>query len=82
MQPEKAANKPSKVAVDASTSTSRIYGYIVLLGIGTGSYLLAGVAVVQAKVPASEVNNAVGFMTLGVYPANIVSDKQSNAPRY
>lgn len=51
-----AANTQSKVNVDASTSTSRIYGYIVLIGIGTGSYLLAGIAVVQAKVAASEVN--------------------------
>lgn len=54
-----------KVDVDASTSTSRIYGYTVLIGIGTGSYLLAGIAVVQARVPASEVNNAMGLMTLG-----------------
>lgn len=54
----------------------------MLIGIGTGSHLLAGIAVVQAKVPASEVNNAVGFMTLGAYPTYLVSDNPSNARRY
>ena len=37
------------------------------LSVGTACYLLVGIAVVEAKVPASEVNNAVGFMTLGAY---------------
>ncbi|RFU73858.1 major facilitator superfamily domain, general substrate transporter [Trichoderma arundinaceum] len=49
---------------DAHTSTSRLYGYTALIGMGVGSFITAGFAVVQAQVPAHEVNNAVGFMSI------------------
>ena len=52
------------------------------LSVGTACYLLVGIAVVEAKVPASEVNNAEGFMTLGAYSTYPVSDNRSNAWRY
>lgn len=50
--------------VDANTSPSHVYGYTVLLGIGAGSYLQAGYAIVQMLVPTEEVGNAVGFMSV------------------
>ncbi|KAH6603963.1 major facilitator superfamily domain, partial [Trichoderma cornu-damae] len=50
---------------DAHTSTSRLYAYTALIGIGVGSFITAGFAVVQAQLPAHEVNNAVGFMSIG-----------------
>ena len=49
--------------VDASTSTSRVYGYTVILGIGAGMYLQAGYPVVQMLVSPEELGNAVGFMS-------------------
>jgi hypothetical protein len=54
-----------KDTIDANTSISRIYGYTALIGIGIGSFMTAGFAVVQALVPVSDVNNAVGFMSIG-----------------
>ncbi|KAK4240607.1 major facilitator superfamily-domain-containing protein [Achaetomium macrosporum] len=49
--------------IDESTSDSKIYGYTALIGMGVGSYLTAGIAVVQALVQPNEVSDAVGFMT-------------------
>lgn len=50
--------------VDATTSTSRVYGYTVILGVGAGSYLQAGYAVVQMLVSSNDIGNAVGFMSV------------------
>jgi len=54
-----------EVTIDTSTSPARIYGYTSLIGAGVGSYVTAGIAVTQALVPASDLNNAVGFMAIG-----------------
>jgi hypothetical protein len=51
--------------IDANTSPSNIYGFTTLIGIGIGSYLAAGFSVVQAMVPFEDINNAVGFMSIG-----------------
>ncbi|ORY58377.1 putative efflux pump antibiotic resistance protein [Pseudomassariella vexata] len=51
--------------ITAETPTSQIYGYTALIGVGIGSFLTAGFAVVQALVPVADVNNAVGFMSIG-----------------
>ena len=50
--------------VDEFTSTSRIYGYLVLLGIGAGSYGQASFSVAQAKVPKAEIPLAIGYISL------------------
>lgn len=50
--------------VTADTSTSRIYGYTVLLGIGAGSYIQASFSVAQVKVPPSEIPLAIGFISM------------------
>jgi hypothetical protein len=50
--------------VDNSTSNGKIYGYNILIGAGTGSYIVAGFAIVQSLVPVHEIANAVGAMTI------------------
>ncbi|CZT05512.1 related to DHA14-like major facilitator; ABC transporter [Rhynchosporium agropyri] len=51
-------------SVDVNTSTSNIYGYTILVGAGSGCYLVAGFAIVQSLVPVSEIANAVGAMSI------------------
>ena len=53
--------------VDKSTSTSRIYGYTVILGCGVGLWLQASFSVAQAVVDPSLVASAVGFITLAQF---------------
>lgn len=50
--------------VNVETSTSNIYGYIILVGAGSGCYLVAGFAMVQSLVPITDIANAVGAMTI------------------
>ncbi|MCJ1437449.1 hypothetical protein MMC27_006836 [Xylographa pallens] len=50
--------------VDLSTSVSRIYGYSVLLGIGSGMYAQASFAIAQVKVHPYEIPSAIGFVAL------------------
>lgn len=54
-----------KVTADASTPVSNIYGYTALIGMGVGCFMLTGMSVLQAKLPTSEISNAVAFMTIG-----------------
>ena len=49
--------------VTESSSNSRIYGYSVVLAIGTGSFVQASFSVAQAKVKPHEIPLAVGFIT-------------------
>lgn len=49
--------------VTESSSISRIYGYSVVLAIGTGSFVQASFSVAQAKVKPHEIPLAVGFIT-------------------
>ena len=50
--------------VDLDTSTSKIYGYTVLLGLGGGMYVQAGFAIAQVKVQPHEIPLAIGFISL------------------
>ncbi|KXH27269.1 major facilitator superfamily transporter [Colletotrichum simmondsii] len=50
--------------VNETTSNSKIYGYNILVGTGAGCYIVAGFAIVQSLVPAHEIANAVGAMTI------------------
>ena len=52
--------------VSATTSSSAVYGYTVLIGAGVGSFLQAGFGVTQALVKPEEVTDAVGFMSFGM----------------
>ncbi|KAL4974562.1 major facilitator superfamily domain-containing protein [Aspergillus desertorum] len=53
--------------VDLDTSTSRIYGYTVLMGVGVGAFIQASFAVAQAVVKPEGVPAAVGFITLAQF---------------
>ena len=50
--------------VDLNTSTSKIYGYQILLGIGGGMYAQASFSIAQVKVPPHEIPLAIGFISL------------------
>ena len=51
--------------ITTDTSTARIYGYQVLLGLGAGAYAQAGYAVIQAIVEPAMMAYGIGFMMLG-----------------
>lgn len=50
--------------IDQFSSPSKIYGYTALLGIGCGSYLQASYSVAQAILPASQIPESIGYLTL------------------
>ena len=50
--------------VNTNTPTSNLYGYTILVGAGSGCYLVAGFAIVQSLVPIKDIANAVGAMTI------------------
>lgn len=62
--PENLIAKFHIATIDADISNSSLYGYTVLIGFGIGCFQSAGIAVVSALAPASEVNSAVSIMTI------------------
>lgn len=65
--------------VDETTSTASIYGYNILLGIGTGAYLQIPFAVAQIQVPNPElVSVAVGFVAFAQLAAPAVTLSMAN----
>lgn len=52
------------LTVEESTSTSAIYGYSVILGIGGGCFLMSAFGCVSAVVGESDVFNAIGVMSV------------------
>jgi len=50
--------------VKVDTPTKNIYGYEVLIGIGTGCFVQAGYAVIQAMTEPSQISYAISFMML------------------
>jgi MFS family permease len=50
--------------IQTDTSEANIYGYEVLVGIGTGCFIQAGYAVIQAVVPPSEMAYGISYMML------------------
>ena len=51
--------------VNETSSSSRVYGYSVLLAIGGGSFVQAAFSVAQAKVGPVKIPEAIGYITLG-----------------
>ncbi|KAI4233072.1 MAG: hypothetical protein L6R40_007195 [Gallowayella cf. fulva] len=47
-----------------TTPVANIYGYTVLMGLGSGAYLMAGFNVVEKLVGPNELSNAVSFMAI------------------
>ncbi|KAH6846935.1 major facilitator superfamily domain-containing protein [Chaetomium sp. MPI-CAGE-AT-0009] len=50
--------------IDTNTPEGQIYGFEVLVGIGTGCFIQAGYAVIQAVTPPAEMAYAISFMML------------------
>lgn len=50
--------------VELDTSTSKIYGYTALIGVGGGMYAQASFAIAQVKVQPHEIPSAIGFISL------------------
>ncbi|KAG0633768.1 major facilitator superfamily domain-containing protein [Tuber brumale] len=50
--------------VEETTSTAKVYGYTILIGIGSGSYIQASFSVAQAKVKPAQLASAVGYISL------------------
>ncbi|KAL6716469.1 hypothetical protein ACLMJK_006036 [Lecanora helva] len=65
--------------VDYNTSTSKIYGFSVLSGIGAGAFVQAGFSVGQAKVEPMKIPLAIGFITCGQVGGATISLAISNA---
>lgn len=53
--------------VDANTSVAKIYGYEVLVAIGSGAFIQAGYATIQTVVPAKDTSYAIAFMMLAQF---------------
>lgn len=51
--------------VSLDTPAANLYGYSILVGLGTGMFVQAGFSVAQAKVPADQIAAATGFIALG-----------------
>ena len=50
--------------IHADTPEGQIYGFEVLVGIGTGCFIQAGYAVIQAVTPPEDMAYAISFMML------------------
>ena len=51
--------------VNMDSSTSRIYGYSILLAIGAGAFIQASYSVAQSKVKPEDIPLSIGFITAG-----------------
>jgi hypothetical protein len=59
--------------VDSTSSTSAIYGYSILIAIGTGCGMQGGYSIASAKVKASDVPAAIGFMNCGQLGTGVIA---------
>lgn len=51
--------------IDLDTSAAKLYGYSILVGLGSGLFSQAGYPIAQAKVPKHQLAGATGFIALG-----------------
>ncbi|KAI4264552.1 MAG: hypothetical protein L6R42_000355 [Xanthoria sp. 1 TBL-2021] len=67
LMPRVGYHKPWFVSGNTNTPTTpvaKIYGYSILMGLGSGAYLMAGFNVVEMMVGPEELSNAVSFMAI------------------
>ncbi|KAI8649905.1 MFS domain-containing protein [Fusarium sp. Ph1] len=50
--------------VNEATKNANIYGYNILIGVGTGCFIVTGFTVVQSLLPAADIANAVAAMAI------------------
>lgn len=55
--------------IDVTTSTAAIYGYEVLLALGSGAFIQAGYTVIYLFIKPEDGAYGVSFMSLGSLPA-------------
>ncbi|KAF2806010.1 putative efflux pump antibiotic resistance protein [Mytilinidion resinicola] len=65
--------------IDQEASESRVYGYTVLMGVGTGMFAQAGFSVAQAVVDAADIAPAIAFITLAQFVGITLSLAIANA---
>lgn len=65
--------------IDENTPNSHIYGFSILVGVGTGCYIVAGFPIAQSLVRANEVADALGAMTICNGNPNLIFMKQKNS---
>jgi MFS family permease len=53
--------------IDMHTSVSAIYGYEVLIALGSGAFIQAGYATIQTVVPAEDTSYAIAYMMLAQF---------------
>lgn len=53
--------------IEPNTSTAKIYGYEVLIAIGSGAFIQAGYATIQTVVQAADTAYAIAFMMLAQF---------------
>jgi len=53
--------------VEPETSNAMIYGFEVLVAIGSGSFIQAGYATIQSVSEPADTSDAIAFMMLGQY---------------
>jgi MFS family permease len=53
--------------IDVHTSVSAIYGYEVLIALGSGAFIQAGYATIQTVVPAEDTSYAIAYMMLAQF---------------
>lgn len=59
--------------IDSKTSPSRIYGYSILLAIGSGAGMQSGYSIAAAKVKPDEVSAAIGFINISQIGSIVIS---------
>lgn len=59
----------SVAQIKVTTSTSAIYGYEVLLALGSGAFIQAGYTVIYLFIKPEDGAYGVSFMSLGSLPA-------------
>lgn len=65
--------------VDENTSTAKIYGYSIILGVGGGAFVQLSFTVVQAKVEKHLIPVAIGFCTFAQLAGPAVALSIANA---
>lgn len=65
--------------VERETSTARVYGYSILIAVGSGAFIQASFSVAQAKVQPKDIPLAVGFITCGQVGGGTIALAISNS---
>ena len=65
--------------VDFNTSTSAIYGYTVLIGLGSGIFAITAFSVAQAVVDPKDIPAAIGFAMCGQVTGIAISVSIANS---